>query len=35
MEKYNELEMDVVLFATEDVVNDSNPETHEDEGGWF
>ena len=34
MEKYTELEMDVVLFATEDVVAGSSPVLKEDEGAW-
>lgn len=36
MKKYDELEMDVVLFSTLDVVDDSNPDdTIPDGGEWM
>ena len=36
MKKYDELEMDVVLFSTLDVIDDSNPdEKITDAGEWL
>lgn len=36
MKKYDELEMEVVLFSTVDVIDDSNPDVSEtDIGEWM